>query len=327
MFDMFGEPPAWQKFVERTWNIFLRETNLPAAIALFIVCGVITYLWKRHDPDGHLWPHMGGVTMEVFFVLIIFAMFEYWRNRREANERQREIIDDYKRWDSPDAAHRIAGAARRLNRSKQSKINFSGLQLSGFSFSKSGIGNLEGSVFYDGSWGEPFADGSVILRGVSFDHVKCRGVVFSSSHPFDGLGIDLFSYAQYTDCTFVKATLRESVFNGATLSWANPPPQSLFEEDRDEDTGEVRPFQVKYGPFDGADLTWASFRGVRFANADFRGADGLATVDFYRATGLDTAFFDSDEVREKVLQAVKQDPQLVENYRDLRKIIFPIWKK
>lgn len=56
------------------------------------------------------------MTLDVFFILIVFALFEHRRNKRQDIARQLEVIDDYKRWDHPDAHLRIAGAIRRLNR-------------------------------------------------------------------------------------------------------------------------------------------------------------------------------------------------------------------
>jgi uncharacterized protein YjbI with pentapeptide repeats len=317
LYEQFDEPPSLQKAIERGWNIFVRETNLPAAIALCVLCAAITYAWRAYDPHNELWAHMGGVTMEVFFVLIVFQLFEFWRDRRASNDRQREIIDDYKGWDGLEAAHRIAGAARRLNRNGISNINFSGLRLSCFSFPKNGISDLRNALFYDGSWGDKFKQGSVKLTLVNFDHVNCERTIFSLQNPFEDIDLDMPQLAEFCDCSFIRSNLRESIFNGASLSWTEAPPETLFYEDVDEETGETFLAQENYGPFDSSDLTWASFRGATFKNADFRGSDGITTADFYRAKGLEDAKFDSDEIRAIVLKKVEKD--LAGQSRDLRR--------
>ena len=97
---------------------YCRDTNFPYAVGLFAVCAAITFGWWLIQPQSvsNLWPEMGGMTLDVFFILIVFAWFEHRRDKRQDIARQREVIDDYKRWDQPEAHYRIAGAIRRLNR-------------------------------------------------------------------------------------------------------------------------------------------------------------------------------------------------------------------
>lgn len=303
IYDLFGDPPAWQRSVQRKWYVFSNETNFPYAIFLLLVCLGATTVWKLAYPHilPELWPEMGGMTLDVFFILIVFSFFEHRRSQAQFIARQRETIDDYKRWDDPEARIRIAGAIRRLNRAAVFSIDFSGLQLSDFSFAKHGIAQLSGSNFYDGAWGEPLKETGVSLTRVSFDHVNCGGVEFSPFDPFEGIGFDLPRYAKLQDCTFVSARLQDSRFNGALLSWSKPPPDSHHEiVDYDED-GAPQFAQVTYGPFDRANLAGTSFRGCRFVNADFRNADGLLSADFFRATGLESAEFDDDATKSAVL--------------------------
>lgn len=100
--------------IAATWQSFCYETNFPMAIRLFIACAAITYSWWRLDPQdlSNLWPEMGGMTLDVFFILNVFALFEHRRSKREDVARQREVIDHYKRWDYPEAHLRIARANR-----------------------------------------------------------------------------------------------------------------------------------------------------------------------------------------------------------------------
>jgi uncharacterized protein YjbI with pentapeptide repeats len=252
---------------------------------------------------NQLWSEMGGMTLDVLFILIIYEAFAQRRGRREAVERQLETIDDYKRWDAEEARLRIAGALRRLGRLGANKANFAGLRLSDFNFAEHGVPSLRGSTFYDGDWGSPLNDSMVRLTRVSFGHVDCTDVQFSPFDPFeaiDTLPTPRGRYATLVDCTFVNTGLAGAVFNGAELSWTEAPPKSHFEFDEEDDSTPYS-YRVSEGPFCQADLTGAQFRGCRLQHADFRDAENLRSADFFRAIGLETAAFDSIADREWAL--------------------------
>jgi uncharacterized protein YjbI with pentapeptide repeats len=307
---LYGEAPEWQRSIQRKWRVFSKETNFAFAIFLLVLCFSITILWRLLFPSFYpdLWPEMGGMTLDVLFILIIFAFFEHGRSRSQFIDRQKETIDDYKRWDDPEARVRIAGAIRRLNRESVFSVDFSGAQISDFSFPRSGIGRLTGSRFYDGSWGEPLRETGVTLKRVVFDHVNCKEVEFSPYDPFEALSFDMPRYAKFEDCSFRGSDLRKAKFNGASLAWSAPPPDTHYEVVDEDDDGSPCYAQTTYGPFDRADLTGVSFRGCRFTNADFRGGQGLLASDFFRATGLEKSHFDDEETKAAVLKnAARED--------------------
>ena len=285
------------------WRAFWNDTNFPMAIGLFAVCVAITYFWWRIDPQdpSNLWPEMGGMTLDVFFILIVFALFEHRRSKRQDIARQREVIDDYKRWDHPEAHLRIAGAIRRLNRLGVFALDMAGARLTDFHFARVGVQSLQGSTFYDGRWGERFGDSSVKLNKVSFDHLNCREVTFAPYNPLSGFGDLAMDFSQFLDCSFIETDLRDARFNGSDLYWSEPPPETHMEF-WDEDNGTPACAQVSYGPFYRADLRQASFRGCRFKNADFRDAECILEADFSGAKGLEDAYFDNDEIRTAVLE-------------------------
>lgn len=301
-FDIYGDAPDWQQALEQRWRVFSKETNFPYAILLLLLCVGVTIGWRLLFPGFYpdLWAEMGGMSLDVLFILIIFAAFEHRRSRTQFIERQRETIDDYKRWDNPEAHVRIAGAIRRLNRVQVYSIDFSGAQISDFSFPKNGVARLTGSQFYDGTWGEPLRETGVMLTRVIFDHVDCRAVEFSPYDPFEALSFNMPRYAKLLDCSFVSAELSNTKFNGASLAWSAPP-KSHYEIVDEDDDGTPHYAQTSFGPFDRAKLSGASFRACRFENADFQGAAGVTEADFFRATGLEAAAFDDDETKAAVL--------------------------
>lgn len=285
--------PAWQLRIE----LFFGSTFAFAG-GLFLACALITAGWGVATRQGinQLWSEFGGMTLDVFVILIVYEAFSQRRSRFEAVHRQCETIDDYKRWDAEEARLRIAGALRRLSRVGVTKANFAGLRMTDFGFAEHGVASLAGSTFYDGDWGNPLNASAVRLTRVSFAHVNCSGVEFSPFDPFEA--IDTLStlnrrYATFVDCSFVDCNLAGAVFNGADLSWTEPPPESHFDVEEDDD-GSPHSVRVSDGHFSGADLTSAQFRGCRLQHADFRDAQNLRSADFFRAKGLETTLFDSE---------------------------------
>ena len=284
------------------WQDFWRETTVSYAVLLAVVCAAITFGWAITEGHGfdELWSEMGGVTLDLIFIVGILAIFEHRRGRQQEIARQREVIDDYKRWDHPEAHLRIAGAVRRLNRLGIFALDMAGARLSKFNFASNGIESLEGSTFFDGRWGERFGDSTVKLIEVLFDHLNCRNVTFSPYDPLSGLGDFGTNFSHFLDCSFMESDLGQAKFNGSELHWSKLPPDTHMEiwDNADGASGCV---QVSYGPFWHADLRQSSFRGCRFKNADFRDAENILEADFTGVKGLEDAFFDNDEIRAAVL--------------------------
>ena len=284
----------------RRWHVLRTETNLPYAVLLLILCLALTVIWRVARPDylPELWPEMAGMTLDVFFILIVFALFERRRTRTLFVARQEETIDDYKRWDDPEAQRRIAGAVRRLNRAFVHAVDFAGIRLTDFYFVEHGIHRIAGSRFCVDPAAEEW-ENSAALTYVRFDHLDCRGVVFSLPRirKYD----TYIRPVELTDCSFEHCNLRGACFDGARLSWPEAPPNSHY-VGRVISGEDVDFEQETFGPFYRADLSDASFRGCSFLNADFRDAEGLESADFFRANGLDEAAFDDGHIRWLVLK-------------------------
>ena len=297
---------SWVIKAQRFWFVFWFETTIPIALSLMLLASIITYIWWRFAnlDVNDLWPEMGGMVLDIVFILVIFGAIQHRRERREQIRRQQEIIDDFKRWNNKEGRLRIAGAIRRLNRLGITKIEFAGLTLSKLRFAEAGIGSLEGSVFYDGKWGQRIGDSRVKLSEVEFDNMNLDSVTFSPSEPLRFLGANLMRHAQFKNCSFRDASLHKAKFDGATLEWSEVPPASRYEFYPADDDNEAFSIQTSYGPFDRTDLEGVSFAGCHFVNADFRGASGIAQADFAEATGLEEGFFDDEIEKAAVLESV-----------------------
>lgn len=284
------------------WRDFWRETTVPYAAMLAVVCAAITFGWAIREGHGfdELWSEMGGVTLDLIFIVGVLAIFEHRRSKQQDIARQREVIDDYKRWDHPEAHLRIAGAIRRLNRLGIFALDMAGTRLTKFEFARNGIKSIESSTFFDGRWGEKFGDRTVKLAEVSFDHLNCRSVTFAPYNPLAGLGDLATNFSHFMDCSFMDSDLSQSKFNGSELHWSNPPPDTHMEY-WDEEDGTSGCAQISYGPLWRADLRQTSFKGCRFKNADFRDAENILEADFTGAKGLDDAAFDDEEIKAAIL--------------------------
>lgn len=300
----------WGRLKEHTgrWERRNAGTNIPYAVVILIACIALVFVWHLAAPNlfNDQRVEFWGLIFDIIFILVIFSFFDRRRQRLQQIQTQHDIIDDYKAWDSEEARFRLAGAIRRLNKMGEHAINLSGARISDFSFASNGLGNLQGSTFYDGSWGQRVGDGSVMLTKVEFDRVDCRSVIFSPFDPLAGILPGPDRHAKFIDCSFVDTDLRGARFNGSLLQWTESPPKSHFEEEEDHENGERFLLRVSRGSFDGANVSGASFSGCFFSNADFRDASGLLQADFSEAKGLEQAKFDNQKTKDAVLANAAQ---------------------
>ena len=273
-----------------------------------VVVVTLAVLSRSYDDWNGIWQGVfvegAGATMDLALFGILIAVVAGRRERNREIKAQEELIDDLKKWNSEEARHRIAGAVRRLNRSGRTAIDFTGIEMSDFSFRGRDIESIAESKFYDGTWGSLGSRERMILEDVDFSRVDCREVVFSAFNPLGGLGMG-YRHARLCDCRFVDARLEGAIFKGARMEWSEEPPSETHEMVRTRG-GEEALLQAYFAPFDSADLAGASFEDVEFVNADFRGAENLDRCEFAGATGLESCLFDSDEDKERALVAAKR---------------------
>lgn len=271
---------------------------------IFVLLGLLAYfaydyfwLCNQSELEKGIYIEFYGLIFDVIFIGLLFGLYDYVRVRRLEVQRQREIIDDFKKWDNEEGRLRIAGAIRRLNGFGKTDIDFGGIELSDFSFRYQDIKSIAGSTFYDGTWGEGGSREKVSLVEVDFWGIDCRKVVFSKFNPFGGMSADV-AFMRFVDCTFSDANLTDACFRGASLIWSKRPPATLGEWV--EIPGEQPIFHPTHTPcFSHATLTGVSFADVQFEDADFRESINILSCDFEGAKDLNTCVFDPG-VREQL---------------------------
>ena len=282
-----------------------KEPNLRKAGVLLVGVLVVFLVWQTLftslAEDYRV--EFFGLVLDVIFILIIYSIMQSSIREQQSIDRQKEIVEDYKRWDCEEARFRIAGALRRLNHMRVSNFDFTGIQLSSFKFADHKIRNISNSIFYDGSWGEPFKPHDVKLNEVSFDYCHCENVQFSPFNPLEAIIKKASAYAVFVNCTFRYCELKGASFNGAYMKWTTPTVDCRFESIEYEDEHQHEA-QVIFSSFEGANLDGVSFKGAFFENVDFRGAENIVTADFSNAQGLASCMFDCEALENPTLRNV-----------------------
>lgn len=258
-------------------------------IALFL----INFAALRKDFLNGVFIEFTGLVFDLFFFGILIHLHYKYHLKNNEIKRLLEIIDDFKRWDSKEAACRIAGATKRLIRMGETNIDFVGIRLTDFNFHKDNIFDISGSKFqtatdsFHGKMYEEKKDKFYInntnLTRVDFSEVNCLGVVFGIAG-----GVE----TTLNNCLFKNSCLRNTNFTGCRLLFDEKPKNEFVEK-----------------PFRNADLHGAIFDNCLMKFVDFRGANNLKSATFRNCRGIESCMFDNS-VDIKSLHTIT-DPQLM----------------
>jgi len=98
---------------------------------LAIVVGALLLIYDARYllSFGDGWNYINNIMVEahgLFFDLMVLgfliSIYERRRQKKEAIEREKNLIDDFRGWNEKEAMYRIVGAVKRLNRLGESKI-------------------------------------------------------------------------------------------------------------------------------------------------------------------------------------------------------------
>lgn len=294
--------------LKTTWGkIITWFTTYPVRfflVATSFACLVLWYVNTYRDPDGFKWHDVIVESHGVLFDLLVFGilltLYETLREKREKIERYQEEIDDYRQWNEKEAAYRILGIIRRLNKLGVTAINLSqcyisGLDLSGVDLTGANLNsaNLHGSILKKAK-----------LKGATLNAANLEGADLSEAILIDAkirhgnlLGSNLTdANLQGADLTGAKLTLcqvREEYYMSPEeqlADWeATDFEWDFYYQDRDRESAAVflganlekailKNVQMNYVDFANANLKWADFsgsflNGARLINANIFGTN------------------------------------------------------
>ena len=262
--------------MEKIYKIFAALSNKITSIthifgllAIGIGGALLVYDLRYLLSFGGGWDYINNIIVEahgLFFDLLVLgvliSIYERRRQKKEAIEREENLIDDFRGWDEKEAMYRIKGAYQRLKKLGVSNINLNDCYLSkatlcGKDLTNSRLvrSNLTGSNLLfakliradlsNANLTEAFLDGADLtesdLSGANLNKVHSWGVNFTKSN---------LSKAELFEAELINANLSE-----ATLEWCNLTNANLTNAN-----------------LHGADLSRAKLIGANLSGANLNGA-------------------------------------------------------
>ena len=167
------------------------KTASVVTLVATILCVAAWFWWRSRLSDG-FYENLLAESFGLLGDLLVFGMLLLWletrRERRVENRAYRNEIDDFRGWQAPEAAYRIAGNIKRLNRNGETKINL-------------GSCFLEGSSLRD-----------VDLTGANLSWARCHGVDLQQAR---------LTNAQAANTMFDGADFQGAVLDGTALVFSD----------------------------------------------------------------------------------------------------------
>ena len=255
-------------------------TNTLVLVIVFLL--VITISLPFYTSTGKSF--FEGIMQEahgMLFDIAIIGILIYWLNERGRVRQQirsyRDEIDDFRMWESEEAAFRTVGNIKRLNRHEIYELNLvncylAKTNLTEVNLTKSNLNsanlassNMAGCVFVE-----------TRLNQTNFENANLNNAQFTGSFA---------SGANFKDAYLIKSN-----FSNSFLIKANFTNAFLMEAD-----------------LSNCHVTGAEFKDANLYKADLRGAKGLTVEQLAEAKSLYLAQFD-DDIAERVVSEI---PELV----------------
>ncbi|MBL7862558.1 MAG: pentapeptide repeat-containing protein [Cyclobacteriaceae bacterium] len=277
---------AIKKIKERIidqYNEIIEKPLLTAALVLAMVSILVLSLsFKYYLNDfENFTPQILAEAHGMIFDIAIIGILLFWLNQNgETRQRirfYRDEIDDFRLWESDEAAFRTVGNIKRLNRHKIHEINLVNCYLARTNLN---YVNLRGSNMNSAN----FSNSSLIETNL--ENTRLNQTNFENAN----LNQAALKGAYASGANFKDAFLIKSQFENAFLIKTNFKNAFLMEAN-----------------LNGSYLMGADFENASLYKADLRGAKGLTLEQLTKAKTLYLAKFD-DELLEQVKVAI---PELV----------------
>jgi len=277
---------AIKRFSERAFNYLhsiLENPILTSFLVLIVLTNLVLFLSFPYYSNSFS-SYYGQVLIEahgMLFDILIIGILIFWLNKsgekRQRIKTYKEEIDDFRLWKSEEAAFRIVGNLKRLNRHKIFSINLvecylpkTNLNYTCLSGSNLNSANLIGSYMIECNLNSSRLN-QTDFENANLNQASLRGAYASGANFVDSVLIK---------ADFQNAFLIKTNFRNAKLMEANP---------------------------NGSFLMGAEFEDANLYKADFRNCTGLTIEQLSKARTLYLAKFDS-ELQEKVQGLI---PELV----------------
>jgi uncharacterized protein YjbI with pentapeptide repeats len=255
-------------------------TSFIVLILLAIVVGSLSlpyYIENFHDYYGEVLIEAHGMLFDIAVIGILIFWLNRNGERRQRIRTYKDEIDDFRLWESEEAAFRTVGNIKRLNRNRIYNINLVNCYLA-----KTNLNyvNLKGSNLNNAN-----IQGSFMIEAI-MDSARLNQTNIENSNLNQVSMVGAYANgASFKDCFLIKAT-----FDKAFLIKSDFQNAMLMESS-----------------FIDCYVTGANFENANLYKADFRGANGLTIEQLSVAKSLYLAKFDPD-----LMQKVKnQLPDLI----------------
>lgn len=271
------------KKIQDLFNDVIEKPMLTTSLVLvgvaIIVLG-LSFRYYLNDFDS-FWPQILAEAHGMIFDIAVIGLLIYWLNQngetRQRIRTYRDEIDDFRLWESEEAAFRTVGNIKRLNRHRIHEINLVNCYLA-----KTNLNyvNLNGSNLNSSN----VSNSSLIETNLENTRLNQTNLENSNLNQANLKGA-YASGANFKDAFLIKAR-----FENAFLIKANFKNAFLMEAE-----------------MKGSYLMGADFENASLYKADLRGAKGLTLEQLAKAKTLYLAKFD-DELLEQVKTQI---PELV----------------
>ncbi|MCK5277369.1 MAG: pentapeptide repeat-containing protein [Cyclobacteriaceae bacterium] len=261
----------------------ISEKPILTSTIVLLVLGIIVILASLPYYKENFHAFYGQVLAEahgMIFDIAVIGILIFWLNKtgekRSRIRTYKDEIDDFRLWESEEAAFRTVGNIKRLNRHKLYNINLA----------------------------------HSYLVKTNLNYVKLPGANLNYANIFNSVLIDVnlegarLNQTNFENCNMNQSLLRKAYANGAIFK-----DTYLIKADFEKAfliKADFRNAFLMEANLQGAYLTGADFTNANLYKTDFRGAKGLTIEALAEAKTLYLAKFD-----EEIRQVIKNDhPEL-----------------
>src|SRR6188508_398143 len=265
------------------FNDIIEKPLLTSFIVLLVVTVIVVALSLTYyiNDFGTFWPQVLAEAHGMIFDIAVIGILIFWLNQngeiRQRIRTYKDEIDDFRLWESEEAAFRTVGNIKRLNRHKIHEINLVNCYLprTNLNYVNLAGSNLNSSNVSQSSLIEANLE-NARLNQTNFENSNLNQAILKGAYASGAIFKDAFLIkAQFEGAFLIKAN-----FNNAFLMEAN-----------------LRNCYVMGADFENASLY----------KADLRGAKGLTVEQLSKVKTLYLAKFDDE-----ILQQIKTSlPELV----------------